>query len=397
MEKNNLNKEQNGENLEDNKEVIKAQKKEKKDKRFSWWQRLLIVLGCVVLCVVLVLGGYVAYLSIQFYRIEDNAALAVENNQQGVLTLGQELSIATYNIGFGAYSQDFSFFMDSGKTLTGKTLQGTGSRAKNKDTVLYNTNGALSVVDNNYDFMFFQEVDTNSHRSYKVNQLNLITSKFGNYSCSFASNFHSGYLFYPLTNPHGSVSSGIATLSKYNITSATRRSLPIDMGFVNKFFDLDRCFSVSRLKIDGTDKELVLINVHLSAYDEGGKVRAEQLEVLNGVLADEYQKGNYVVAGGDFNHDIAGTINSFTTNREVPDWVYELNNSNLAENFTFAASNLVPTCRSTDAPYVKNESYTVTLDGFIVSDNIEVISVENIDTDFVYSDHNPATMKFRLI
>lgn len=130
---------------------------------------------------------------------------------------------------------------------------------------------------------------------------------------------------------------------------------------------------------------------------KGGKVRAEQLEVLNGVLADEYQKGNYVVAGGDFNHDIAGTINSFTTNREVPDWVYELNNSNLAENFTFAASNLVPTCRSTDAPYVKNESYTVTLDGFIVSDNIEVISVENIDTDFVYSDHNPATMKFRLI
>ncbi len=372
-------------------------KEKNKNKRFTWWQRLLIVIGCVVGCVILILGSYVAYLSIQFYRIEDNIALAVENNRQEVVSLGQELSIATYNIGFGAYSQDFSFFMDSGKTLSGKTLKGTGSRAKNKDTVLFNTNGALGEVDNSYDFMFFQEVDTNSHRSYKVNQLDLIANKYSNYSCTFASNFHSGYLFYPLNNPHGIVNSGIATLSKYHITNATRRSLPIDMGFFNKFFDLDRCFSVSRLPINETDKELVLINVHLSAYDEGGKIRAKQLELLNSVLTQEYEKGNYVIAGGDFNHDIAGTINSFTTNREVPEWVFALDNSNLAENFSFASSGVVPTCRSTDAPYVENESYTVTLDGFIVSNNVEVVSVENIDTDFMYSDHNPATMKFKLI
>ena len=46
-------------------------------------------------------------------------------------------------------------------------------------------------------------------------------------------------------------------------------------------------------------------------------------------------------------------------------------------------------CRSTDMPYEKNVNYTVVLDGFIVSKNVDVIMVENVDTNFEYSDHNP--------
>ena len=46
--------------------------------------------------------------------------------------------------------------------------------------------------------------------------------------------------------------------------------------------------------------------------------------------------------------------------------------------------------------YKKGVNYSVVLDGFIVSDNITVVSNLNIDTDFMYSDHNPATMTFKL-
>ena len=36
------------------------------------------------------------------------------------------------------------------------------------------------------------------------------------------------------------------------------------------------------------------------------------------------------------------------------------------------------------------------IDGFIVSDNIEIINCETLDYGFKYSDHNPVLMKFKL-
>lgn len=36
------------------------------------------------------------------------------------------------------------------------------------------------------------------------------------------------------------------------------------------------------------------------------------------------------------------------------------------------------------------------MDGILVSDNIEVLSCETVDTAFAYSDHNPVKMKFVL-
>ena len=51
--------------------------------------------------------------------------------------------------------------------------------------------------------------------------------------------------------------------------------------FIDKLFDLDRCFAVNYLPVEGSDKKLVLINLHMSAYDKGGTIRAEQLKMLN--------------------------------------------------------------------------------------------------------------------
>lgn len=44
----------------------------------------------------------------------------------------------------------------------------------------------------------------------------------------YAQNYDSPYLFYPLINPHGANQSGIVTLSRHPISSAVRRSLPIE-------------------------------------------------------------------------------------------------------------------------------------------------------------------------
>ena len=358
---------------------------------------LLGLLGLLIL----VVGGYLIYISCQYYRIEDNFSLEVANNQNSIMQLNTNYSVTTYNIGFGAYNHDFSFFMDSGEMKDGKKVSGKNSTAKTKDVVLTNTNGAIDIAKElDSDFYLFQEVDVKGTRSHNVNQFNMLKSIGENYANTFAENFHSAYLLYPFNDPHGSNTAGLATFSKFNVTSSTRISYPIDESFPNKYFDLDRCFSINRIKVEH-NKELVLINSHMSAYDEGGLIRQQQLAKLNTILTEEYSKGNYVIAGGDFNHDIANSLNLFETTQKVPEWVFQLSEDDIPSTFNFAAATDDPTCRSTDLPYTKGVNYSVVLDGFIVSDNVRVDSVTNLvkgrSINFEFSDHNPATLTFSLI
>ena len=52
-------------------------------------------------------------------------------------------------------------------------------------------------------------------------------------------------------------------------------------------------------------------------------------------------------------------------------------------------------CRNADGPYHAGQ-FVLTVDGFIVSDNVSVSMTEVIDTGFAYSDHNPVHMSFKL-
>ncbi len=360
-------------------------------------KRFLIALLCIVGALILVVGGYVAYMSVMYYRIPDNTPVETKNGQSAVLQSGKSYSILTYNIGFGAYNHDFSFFMDEGEMKDGTKVKGRFGRAQSKQIVLTNTQGVMDTAQKaDVDFAFFQEVDSGSTRSFHVNQYEAISSAFENSSSAYAVNFHSAYLFYPFNEPHGAVNSGILTLSKYKTDENVRRSYPVDNSFPTKFFDLDRCFLVTRVPVEN-GKELVLINSHMSAYDAGGIIRKKQLELLNQVLKTEQDKGNYVIAGGDMNHDIAGTIQHFPSQQKVPGWVFEFSDKDLTQGFRIvraANADSVATCRSTDLPYTKGVNYTTVIDGFLVSDNIKA-TAENIDTDFTYSDHNPVKLTFQ--
>ena len=66
--------------------------------------------------------------------------------------------------------------------------------------------------------------------------------------------------------------------------------------------------------------------------------------------------------------------------------------------FSYAVSDNAPTCRLLNGPYSGNyeESQVYVLDGFIVSDNINVEQVENIDIQFEYTDHQPVRGCFEM-
>lgn len=366
-----------------------------------------IVLACFIGLCILIVAGYLIYVAVQYYRIEDNKTLDVEGNTSAKVAINTEYTVASYNLGFGAYSPEYTFFMDEGRMSDGKKTEGKYAKGLNKEDVQKNVDGQISVAKElNADFYLFQEVDRKADRSYKINMLDSLRSSFTAYGSTYAENFHTADLLYPLSDPIGKSVSGILTLSRYEISSSVRRSFPVSDGFPDKYFDLDRCFSVNYLPVQGSDKLLVLINLHMSAYDEGGKIRAQQLEMLNSILSLERVKGNYCIAGGDFNHCLIAdqfasddeALNYFESKQQVPDCVKNsiLHNSEITDGYTIAASKNASTCRGADIPYEKGVNYCTVIDGFIVSENVEVVSESTYDTQYKYSDHNPVQLRFKL-
>ena len=71
----------------------------------------------------------------------------------------------------------------------------------------------------------------------------------------------------------------------------------------------------------------------------------------------------------------------------------------LSDGWHFACDLSVPSCRLLNQPYdpadTENTQYYV-IDGFILSPNVELLTVEGVDLDFANSDHNPVLISVNL-
>lgn len=352
--------------------------------------------GAFVGALALVVAVYLAYVVLSYKRLPDNLELTVTNARDGEsaqspVRVGQEYGIVTYNIGFGAYTPQFSFFMDGGES----------SVAESEESVLSTVRGAASYVAGtiNPDFVLWQEVDLDSTRSYHVNEYEEIQEFYKDYCRTFAVNYDSAFLFYPLTQPHGKSKAGLAVMSRYPIESALRRSFPISSSF-SKFLDLDRCYSINRIPVEG-GKYLCLINLHMSAYGSSDEIRQGQIAMLCEDMQREYAAGNYVICGGDFNHDLKALTDD---GGERESWAYPFPREQLPAGFRFCLDDFADqeraamhdSGRNADEAYNPETTYTVTLDGFIISDNVKCAWYENVNLQYRFSDHDPVYMRFVL-
>lgn len=350
------------------------------------WKWTAVILA-VFLAVII---AYVIYVFAAYRRLPDKLPLEVEKSGEGtdfeeeVFSEKMSYSIMTYNIGFGAYQPDFSFFMDGGESSWGKDAESVAGAVC----------GAGELVRSlNPDFVLLQEVDRDGTRSYHIDELELLNQSLKGYYYTYAQNYDSPFLFYPLLEPHGANRAGIVSYSRGEIKDALRRSLPISESF-SKFVDLDRCYSISRIPLkDG--RMFCLYNIHMSAYGSSDELRSGQLSMLCGDMEADYKAGNYVVCGGDFNHNL-----KIEYRENEPEWAHLFPRESLPEGFRMAIDeaeeeNIVHnTCRDTGAPYDESTSYTVTLDGFIVSDNVTVNSYIHVHNGYRNSDHDPVLMEF---
>lgn len=349
------------------------------------------ILLILLVSIGLVISGYILYLFIAYERIEDNLSLKIEGNGSfDNLQTETEYTIMTQNIGFGAYSHDYTFFMDGGDE----------SRARSEEAVIENINGiSKQLIKENPDILIFQEVDIKSTRSFQINEYNILKKDLKGFTSVIGVNYNSPYLFYPITEPHGKSLSSIVTFSKFNSNEAIRRSLPISTG-ISKFFDLDRCYTITTL-ITENGKKLQIYNVHLSAYGGSPEIRDGQINMLIEDINSDITSGDYVICGGDFNHDFTGdSVEKLNVSKEDFGWAQPFPDNKLSDNIIKAVKynedNIIPTTRNTDIPYRKGLSFVVILDGFLISSNIEYTYLENIDNGFRYTDHNPVKMKFIL-
>jgi len=389
----------------------------------SVWHLLWSLISIAVVLIIV----YVVYVVASYQRVPDSVLLEVENIPEKVncqdsslteLASCKEVDYTSYtllswNLGFGAYDPNFSFFMDE-STLTqdvegvgksGDHIVGKSSTASSQESVEMLTLGALdftaTILGKEPDFIMYQEIDRDSHRSFKVNQVEMAQEIFGNHQTVFASNFHTPWLQYPVLNPIGNIDSGLLLLSKYNIDSATRKSLPVSEDIPTKFFDLDRCYEVVHYPIQDSELELILINVHLSAYDDEGEFKKQQLEKIMSFAQKEYQKGNYIVIGGDFNSAFGDSYNLWTNAEAIPSWIVPFDETMIPEGFQIVnpyenGDNYRASVRDSSFSYIPGQNYQTTTDGFIVSNNIFNPVSSVLDTNFQYSDHNPVLLTFNV-
>lgn len=352
------------------------------------WVKILLI---VLLAVVLLAAAYVAYVFISYHRIGDQPLTPVQTPDTAPsLAAGEAYTLVSWNIGFGAYEEDYGFFMDGG----------TESRAWSKERLTANMDAIAGYLkQQDADFYLLQEVDTDATRSYHVDEREPLYAALFDKSSVFCQNYDSPYLLYPLTKPHGASQSGLLTFAPVNIAAANRVELPVEGGFM-KLLDLDRCYSVSRIPAEG-GKELVLYDLHLSAYTSDGTIATEQLKLLLADMQAEYDAGNWCVAGGDFNKDLLGDSSAYfgaadqeySWAQPIPEGVFDGYDVQLIAPLD--ESDPVPSCRNADGAYHAGQ-YVLTVDGFMVTPNVTVGDAAVLDTGFAYSDHNPVKMTFTL-
>ena len=344
--------------------------------------------------VVCLLSVFLFVLSITEYRPAQTEAAAVIESAAGkagfadaVFAAGQSVRVISWNIGYGALGAKQDFFMDGGTMV----------RPENKAAVEENLTGIADFIKTHKaDMWFLQELDVGSARSFYVDEsrfLSQATALGGNFACNYKS------LFVPFPFPPlGRVAGGLATFTQFVPKSSIRYSLPVPFKWPVRLANLKRCLLVNRFPL-ASGKELVAVNLHLEAYDEGeGKIA--QTKALMDFLTAEYEKGNYVIAGGDFNQTFPD-LNMASYPKHEGLWqAGTLDAAMLPEGWRFAADDAVPSCRLNNGVYEsalhdenvrKNWQYYI-IDGFILSPNVELQSVSTFDESFVYSDHNPVEL-----
>lgn len=344
-----------------------------------------ILIGILV-AILLVLSGLITFLYVTKYNPPTEILLSESQGDTIPLIEGQTYSAMIWNIGYAGLDGDMDFFYDGGKHVRPTEKQVKRNFEQIKNTMLR--------LGDTVDFVLLQEVDEQAKRSYYIPEVSQIRKSFSTKKdAQFALNYNVKFVPLPLYDPMGAVKSGLLTLSNHLPYRSTRYAFPSDFGFPMNLAMLQRCFMVNRYQLSN-GKSLIVINTHNSAYDDG-TLRSVEMVFFKKYLMSEYEQGNYVLVGGDWNQCPPNLVPQYKD--DAFDTVHRIDIAkDYLPHWQWAYDATVPTNRRVQTPYKKGETKTTIIDFYLLSPNLELVSIAGQSEGFLYSDHNPVLLQFKI-
>jgi endonuclease/exonuclease/phosphatase family metal-dependent hydrolase len=210
------------------------------------------------------------------------SSLPLEEFKAVNIPLPKELTVVSYNIGHG---------------------QGIKEQAwdyRNKETTIKQLNLLADAMEKmDADIFFLQEVDRDSHRTFRIDELEFIRSKTKHAYYACANVWEKNYLPFPYWPPShhlGYIRAANCILSRFPLSNHER--IIFDKPESNPFWYnwgyIDR--GIERVDVTLGDQKIALLNIHLEAWER--KAREDQIQVV----ANYVKKTNMpAIIGGDFN------------------------------------------------------------------------------------------------
>lgn len=302
-------------------------------------------------------------------------------------SVGESLSLLTWNLGYAGLDSGADFFMDGGVQVR------PTSRARvegNLQTI------AAWLEAHPADLVLLQEVDAPSTRTFGIDQVQVLTQALPGLCWARALNFKVAFIPYPLLSPIGKIESGLVTLSRHRLSLAQRLQLPGAFPWPVRTFHLKRCIHELHLAAP-SGEDWVILHLHLSTFDRQGQLRDQEMAFLRRRMQRLYHEGHPVIAAGDWNHAPPHFgVGHFTPGAPVPEWYREVPLDWTPPGWTWAFDPTTPSLRATDRPYRPGESFQTTVDAFLLSPDLELRAVRAYGLNFGPSDHHPVSVEVAL-
>ncbi len=359
-------------------------------------------LYALVRLLALILGLWILYLlallvigTLSDYQPNDTIPLIAIRSTDQHLQEDSTFTALIWNIGYGGLGHESDFFFDSKHYF----FSGGHDVRPTRQQLQRNMAGILHTLKAHpADYYLLQEVDRAARRSHWVDEFALIADTLSNYAAFFATNYRVWYMPLPLAEPwraYGPVEAGLATFLEVQPYESIRFQLPGNFAWPTRIFQLDRCVSLHRIRTRfGPD--LVIMNIHHSAYDDG-QIKKMQNDFLRELCLAEYERGSYVLIGGDWNQ----CPPDFPFDYFMPGRTQGYTQLNLPSDFMppgwqWAYDPTTPTNRKVRHPYQPDSTFVTLIDFYLLSPNLSPMQVHTIDLDFAYSDHQPVWLEVKI-
>lgn len=329
----------------------------------------LVILGSTICLAIILLA--IAGLSTRF-NTQIRTSFRAQPSERDPVSTGT-LTLMIWNIGYAGLGRESDFLADGGKMVL----------PPSKSVVEKNLAGIQKTLrSNRADIYLFQEIAGPGLLTRGVDVRSGLLAALPDASAFMSADAMTRFTPAPFGLRHGPATFSYVSNNPAEIVRLPNEPAPM-MGLIPRLYHVQ----VTRFEIGA--ESWVVINAHLSAFDEGANTRQQQLDAVLALAKTYYEAGKHVVVGGDWNMRLTETDFTSTSAEEALFWIHDFPKNKLEAGWSLAYDAEIPSVRTNERPYVRDENYRTVIDGLLLSPNVRLVKAEGIDLDFEFTDHQP--------